>query len=162
MFCSNSVHLSLRCGAEGDKILTVLLLCVQWHWPGGVWKVGPSPAARTWASPEKTQCGRPLSHQSPWQSYGESQKDWILPLTTAFNANSVKDLLKRRSVSSEQPRNGVWHTYSFSNDFFLTCAQVPIIKLTDHETKVKVDISFNVETAVKAAQFIKSYLKVCL
>uniref|UniRef100_A0A3P9P4C7 Terminal nucleotidyltransferase 4A n=1 Tax=Poecilia reticulata TaxID=8081 RepID=A0A3P9P4C7_POERE len=38
-------------------------------------------------------------------------------------------------------------------------ATVPIIKLTDHETKVKVDISFNVETAVKAAQLIKSYLK---
>lgn len=38
-------------------------------------------------------------------------------------------------------------------------ATVPIIKLTDLETQVKVDISFNVETAVKAAQFIKSYLK---
>ncbi|XP_068999316.1 terminal nucleotidyltransferase 4B-like [Embiotoca jacksoni] len=38
-------------------------------------------------------------------------------------------------------------------------ATVPIIKLTDHETEVKVDISFNVETAVKAAQLIKSYLK---
>uniref|UniRef100_A0A3P9JV95 Terminal nucleotidyltransferase 4A n=1 Tax=Oryzias latipes TaxID=8090 RepID=A0A3P9JV95_ORYLA len=38
-------------------------------------------------------------------------------------------------------------------------ASVPIIKLTDQESKVKVDISFNVETAVKAAQFIKSYLK---
>uniref|UniRef100_A0A7N9AT27 Terminal nucleotidyltransferase 4A n=1 Tax=Mastacembelus armatus TaxID=205130 RepID=A0A7N9AT27_9TELE len=38
-------------------------------------------------------------------------------------------------------------------------ATVPIIKLTDYETGVKVDISFNVETAVKAAQFIKSYLK---
>ncbi|KAM6935348.1 terminal nucleotidyltransferase 4A-like [Lycodopsis pacificus] len=38
-------------------------------------------------------------------------------------------------------------------------ATVPIIKLTDHETAVKVDISFNVETAVKAAQLIKSYLK---
>ncbi|KAM6909791.1 terminal nucleotidyltransferase 4A-like [Xenentodon cancila] len=38
-------------------------------------------------------------------------------------------------------------------------ATVPIIKLTDQESKVKVDISFNVETAVKAAQFIKSYLK---
>ncbi|KAK2844302.1 hypothetical protein Q5P01_010961 [Channa striata] len=38
-------------------------------------------------------------------------------------------------------------------------ATVPIIKLTDIETEVKVDISFNVETAVKAAQFIKSYLK---
>ncbi|XP_028327423.1 terminal nucleotidyltransferase 4A-like [Gouania willdenowi] len=38
-------------------------------------------------------------------------------------------------------------------------ASVPIIKLTDQQTEVKVDISFNVETAVKAAQFIKSYLK---
>ncbi|KAM3872688.1 terminal nucleotidyltransferase 4A-like [Diretmus argenteus] len=38
-------------------------------------------------------------------------------------------------------------------------ATVPIIKLTDQETEVKVDISFNVETAVKAAQLIKSYLK---
>ncbi|KAK0148302.1 Non-canonical poly(A) RNA polymerase PAPD7 [Merluccius polli] len=38
-------------------------------------------------------------------------------------------------------------------------ATVPIIKLTDQETEVKVDISFNVETAVRAAQLIKSYLK---
>ncbi|KPP67634.1 hypothetical protein Z043_113752 [Scleropages formosus] len=38
-------------------------------------------------------------------------------------------------------------------------ATVPIIKLTDQETEVKVDISFNVETGVKAARFIKDYLK---
>ncbi|XP_056142956.1 terminal nucleotidyltransferase 4A-like [Lampris incognitus] len=38
-------------------------------------------------------------------------------------------------------------------------ATVPIIKLTDQETKVKVDISFNMETAVRASQRIKSYLK---
>ncbi|XP_060776438.1 terminal nucleotidyltransferase 4A-like [Neoarius graeffei] len=38
-------------------------------------------------------------------------------------------------------------------------ATVPIIKLTDRETEVKVDISFNVETAVKAARFIKDQLK---
>ncbi|MEE6465544.1 hypothetical protein FKM82_006590 [Ascaphus truei] len=38
-------------------------------------------------------------------------------------------------------------------------ATVPIIKLTDLETEVKVDISFNVETGVKAAQFIKDYMK---
>ncbi|XP_047665761.1 terminal nucleotidyltransferase 4A-like isoform X2 [Tachysurus fulvidraco] len=38
-------------------------------------------------------------------------------------------------------------------------ATVPIIKLTDRETDVKVDISFNVETAVKAARFIKDHLK---
>lgn len=38
--------------------------------------------------------------------------------------------------------------------------QVPIIKLTDQETEVKVDISFNMETGVKAAQLIKDYMKV--
>ncbi|XP_038550700.1 terminal nucleotidyltransferase 4A-like [Micropterus salmoides] len=38
-------------------------------------------------------------------------------------------------------------------------ATVPIIKLTDQETEVKVDISFNVETGVKAACFIKDYVK---
>ncbi|MGH0139730.1 UNVERIFIED_CONTAM: hypothetical protein FKN15_072679 [Acipenser sinensis] len=38
-------------------------------------------------------------------------------------------------------------------------ADVPIIKLTDQETEVKVDISFNVETGVKAAQFIKGYIQ---
>ncbi|XP_066546722.1 terminal nucleotidyltransferase 4A isoform X2 [Amia ocellicauda] len=38
-------------------------------------------------------------------------------------------------------------------------ATVPIIKLTDQETEVKVDISFNVETGVKAARFISEYLK---
>lgn len=38
--------------------------------------------------------------------------------------------------------------------------QVPIIKLTDQETEVKVDISFNVETGVKAARLIKDYMKV--
>ncbi|XP_075683037.1 terminal nucleotidyltransferase 4A isoform X3 [Rhinoderma darwinii] len=38
-------------------------------------------------------------------------------------------------------------------------ATVPIIKLTDRETDVKVDISFNVRTGVKAAQFIKDCMK---
>lgn len=38
-------------------------------------------------------------------------------------------------------------------------ATVPIIKLTDRLTDVKVDISFNVETGVKAARFIKDHLK---
>lgn len=38
-------------------------------------------------------------------------------------------------------------------------ATVPIIKLTDQETDVKVDISFNVETGVKAARFIKDHVK---
>lgn len=38
--------------------------------------------------------------------------------------------------------------------------QVPIIKLTDQETEVKVDISFNMKSGVNAASFIKEYLKV--
>nr|XP_044994952.1 terminal nucleotidyltransferase 4A isoform X2 [Jaculus jaculus] len=38
-------------------------------------------------------------------------------------------------------------------------ATVPIIKLTDQETEVKVDISFNMETGVRAAEFIKTYMK---
>ncbi|KAM8966444.1 terminal nucleotidyltransferase 4A isoform 2-T2 [Pelodytes ibericus] len=38
-------------------------------------------------------------------------------------------------------------------------ATVPIIKLTDQVTDVKVDISFNVRTGVKAAQFIKDCMK---
>lgn len=48
----------------------------------------------------------------------------------------------------------------FANTCSLFCVQVPIIKLTDQETEVKVDISFNVETGVKAASFIKDYVKV--
>lgn len=38
--------------------------------------------------------------------------------------------------------------------------QVPIIKLTDSFTEVKVDISFNVQNGVKAAQLIKDFIKV--
>jgi DNA polymerase sigma len=44
--------------------------------------------------------------------------------------------------------------------FLYSLYQVPIIKLTDQETEVKVDISFNVETGVKAAFFIKDYTRV--
>ncbi|XP_065516513.1 terminal nucleotidyltransferase 4B-like isoform X2 [Lathamus discolor] len=38
-------------------------------------------------------------------------------------------------------------------------ATVPIIKLTDCFTEVKVDISFNVQNGVKAAQLIKDFIK---
>ncbi|XP_023646201.1 terminal nucleotidyltransferase 4B [Paramormyrops kingsleyae] len=38
-------------------------------------------------------------------------------------------------------------------------ATVPIIKLTDYYTDVKVDISFNVQNGVKAAQLIKEFKK---
>ncbi|XP_077454676.1 terminal nucleotidyltransferase 4A-like [Stigmatopora argus] len=59
----------------------------------------------------------------------------------------LEQALKRHNVSGPYPIK------------VLDKASVPIIKLTDHETEVKIDISFNVETAVKAAQLIKSYLK---
>ncbi|XP_016120630.1 non-canonical poly(A) RNA polymerase PAPD5-like, partial [Sinocyclocheilus grahami] len=36
-------------------------------------------------------------------------------------------------------------------------ATVPIIKLTDLHTEVKVDISFNVQNGVKAANLIKDF-----
>lgn len=45
-------------------------------------------------------------------------------------------------------------------DLAILHPQVPIIKLMDRETELKVDISFNVDTAVKAARFIKDHLKV--
>lgn len=68
-------------------------------------------------------------------------------------------VLDKATVSRQKVKTqGILLFISEILGFFLP--QVPIIKLTDHETEVKVDISFNVETAVKAAQFIKSYLKV--
>lgn len=36
-------------------------------------------------------------------------------------------------------------------------ASVPIIKLTDRESQVKVDISFNMESGVRSAELIKDY-----
>lgn len=39
-------------------------------------------------------------------------------------------------------------------------SQVPIIKLTDSFTEVKVDISFNVKSGVKAARLIKEFKEV--
>lgn len=45
----------------------------------------------------------------------------------------------------------------------IMCCQVPIIKLTDLFTEVKVDISFNMKSGVKAAQLIKEFKEVkCL
>ena len=45
------------------------------------------------------------------------------------------------------------HLKNFCLVFFFT--QVPIIKLTDQKTNVKVDISFNVPAGLKAAAFVK-------
>lgn len=44
--------------------------------------------------------------------------------------------------------------------YYIFLLQVPIIKLTDSFTEVKVDISFNVQNGVKAAQLIKDFIKV--
>lgn len=44
----------------------------------------------------------------------------------------------------------------------LWCPQVPIIKLTDSFTEVKVDISFNMKSGVKAARLIKEFKEVQL
>ncbi|XP_078720296.1 terminal nucleotidyltransferase 4A-like [Lampetra fluviatilis] len=38
-------------------------------------------------------------------------------------------------------------------------ARVPIIKLTDERTEVKVDISFNVDTGVKSARLVKQFIE---
>lgn len=38
-------------------------------------------------------------------------------------------------------------------------ASVPIIKLTDRKTQVKVDISFNMQSGVQSAELIKDYKK---
>lgn len=39
--------------------------------------------------------------------------------------------------------------------------KVPIIKLTDKNTEVKIDISFNVHAGVKAADFVKVHYVSC-
>lgn len=39
-------------------------------------------------------------------------------------------------------------------------ASVPIIKLTDQKTKVKVDISFNIAAGLKAAEFVKDQMEI--
>jgi len=38
-------------------------------------------------------------------------------------------------------------------------ASVPIIKLTDKKSKIRVDISFNVESSIKSAELIKKYIE---
>lgn len=53
--------------------------------------------------------------------------------------------------------NVSWKSVLTESVFLL---QVPIIKLTDSFTEVKVDISFNVQNGVKAAQLIKDFIKV--
>lgn len=51
---------------------------------------------------------------------------------------------------------------SVSAPVLCVCSQVPIIKLTDSFTEVKVDISFNMKSGVKAARLIKEFKEVQL
>ncbi|NXC20418.1 PAPD5 polymerase, partial [Corythaeola cristata] len=56
----------------------------------------------------------------------------------------------------------LWSLYTCSDyriSQYLCYLCVPIIKLTDSFTEVKVDISFNVQNGVKAAQLIKDFIK---
>jgi non-canonical poly(A) RNA polymerase PAPD5/7 len=64
---------------------------------------------------------------------------------------SVSNLL--RNIYELQNKNYCnWPSCSCSH-------QVPIIKLTDKETDVKVDISFNMSNGVKSAELIKTFRK---
>ncbi|XP_055504381.1 LOW QUALITY PROTEIN: terminal nucleotidyltransferase 4B [Leucoraja erinacea] len=65
----------------------------------------------------------------------------ILPLWT------LEEALRKHSVADE------------SSVKVLDKATVPIIKLMDSYTEVKVDISFNVQNGVKAAQLIREFIK---
>lgn len=49
----------------------------------------------------------------------------------------------------------IWQNTSLIIVMLIIFIQVPIIKLTDQKTNVKVDISFNVPAGLKAAEFVK-------
>jgi len=64
-----------------------------------------------------------------------------LPLYTLEKALISKDLAEAATIK------------------VLDKATVPIIKLTDKKSKIRVDISFNTETSVKSAEMVKAYIK---
>lgn len=64
------------------------------------------------------------------------------------------DKLPLRTLESELLARGIAEPMSVR---VLDKASVPIIKLTDNESKVKVDISFNMQSGVKSAELIKNY-----
>lgn len=71
--------------------------------------------------------------------------------TSTSQHNTRKALLSPAELSHAQYQ----HLYR-------VCSQVPIIKLTDSFTEVKVDISFNMKSGVKAARLIKEFKEVKL
>lgn len=42
---------------------------------------------------------------------------------------------------------------------FCRILQVPIVKMTDRETNIRVDISFNMDNGLRAAELVKLYKK---
>lgn len=99
-----------------------------------------------------------------WERPPLQQLDQALRQQNLAQPFSIK-ILDKATVCPIPPLCTFCHCWPLgSRDAFCSSGllrpQVPIIKLTDQETEVKVDISFNVETAVKAARFIKDHLKV--
>lgn len=64
------------------------------------------------------------------------------------------DKLPLRTLETELLATGIAEPLSVR---VLDKASVPIIKLTDRESQVKVDISFNMESGVRSAELIKDY-----
>lgn len=64
------------------------------------------------------------------------------------------DKLPLRTLESELLACGIAEPLTIR---VLDKASVPIIKLTDGESQVKVDISFNMESGVRSAELIKDY-----
>lgn len=62
--------------------------------------------------------------------------------------------LPLRTLENELVSHGIAEPLSVR---VLDKASVPIIKLTDHESQVKVDISFNMQSGVQSAELIKDY-----
>lgn len=60
--------------------------------------------------------------------------------------------LPLRTLETELIERGIANTVRV-----LDKASVPIIKLTDRATQVKVDISFNMQSGVRSAELIKEY-----
>lgn len=64
------------------------------------------------------------------------------------------DKLPLRTLETELTARGIAEPLSIR---VLDKASVPIIKLTDRESQVKVDISFNMQSGVQSAELIKEY-----
>lgn len=64
------------------------------------------------------------------------------------------DKLPLRTLENELLNSRIAEPHSIR---VLDKASVPIVKLTDRETQVKVDISFNMQSGVQSAELIRDY-----